>query len=208
MTALAGLLVAAAVAVVGLALSPTHFPRVVDPPDARGVRSTRRRTGFLRRRRHGRRRERAIDRAFPDMLDLFVVTVQSGHGPLDAIRSLRLLVHPLIDDVLERVLDRVERGERFVDALEAFTDALGPRGSTFVDTLTMTERSGLPLAPAVDRLADEARQHRRRIAESDAFQLPVRLSFPLVLCTLTSFVLVAIVPLLLGTLPSLETSSP
>ena len=161
-----------------------------------------------RARKRGRRRERAIARAFPDALDLFVVTVQAGYSPLEALRSLCPLVHPSIGEVFEVVIARVDRGGRFVDALSVITDALGPRGSAFVDTLTMTEQAGLPLGPAIERLADEARQHRRRLADADARQLPIRLSFPLVLCTLTSFVLVAIVPLLLGALTSFDRSSP
>ena len=55
-------------------------------------------------------------------------------------------------------------------------------------------------------MADEARQHRRRGAEAAARELPVRLSFPLVLCTLPAFVLVAIVPLLVGALSSLRST--
>ena len=155
-----------------------------------------------------RRRERIIDSVYPDALDLFVITVQAGYTPREAVDSVREVAHPLIGDVFQRVQQRAARGERFADALTSVTDALGPRGAAFVDTLTMTERAGLPIAPAVERLADDARQHRRRLAESAARQLPVRLSFPLVLCTLSSFVLVAIVPLLLGALTSFDGSSP
>jgi len=193
--------VSAAVSLVGLALRPRHPARTVTAPAIGG--SPRRQV-----RRQGRRREQTIARAFPDALDLFVVTVQAGFSPIEAIASLRPLVHPAIGDVFQLVTERIARGERSVDALSSVTDALGPRGSAFVDTLVMTERSGLPLAPALDRLADEARQHRRRLADADARQLPIRLSFPLVLCTLSSFVLVAIVPLLLGALTSFDRSSP
>jgi len=50
-----------------------------------------------------------------------------------------------------------------------------------------------------------ARQQRRRDSDAAARELPVRLAVPLVLCTLPSFVLLAIVPLLLGALSSLHT---
>jgi tight adherence protein C len=72
------------------------------------------------------------------------------------------------------------------------------------DSLIAADRYGLPLAPVLDRLADEARQHRRRIADANARQLPVRLSLPLVLCTFPSFVLLAVVPLLLAAFSSLN----
>jgi hypothetical protein len=134
--ALVAVVTATAVAVVGAALSPVRRA----PPGAR--------TGTARRAdahpRRARRRQRTIDRELPDLLDLFVVTVQAGYTPLDAISSLRPVVHPLLGTVLQTVLDRIGRGERFVDALTSFTDALGSHGASFVDTLTMTERAGCP----------------------------------------------------------------
>lgn len=153
-----------------------------------------------------RRRDQRLDQAFPDLLDLFVVTVQAGRLPLQAVGELRGIVDPVLTAGLDEVVARVDRGERFVEALAALVEAWGPRVLTFVATVAATERNGLPLAPALERLADEARQHRRRGAEAAARELPVRLSFPLVLCTLPAFVLVAIVPLLVGALSSLRSS--
>lgn len=150
-----------------------------------------------------RRRERALDRTFPDLLDLFVVAVQAGQLPLAAVDDLRSYTHPIVAEGLDEVIARVDRGDRFVDALDCLVDAWGPRALTFVATVGATERTGLPLAPALERIADDARRHRRHGAEAAARELPVRLSFPLVLCTLPAFVLVAIVPLLVGALSSL-----
>jgi tight adherence protein C len=103
------------------------------------------------------------------------------------------------------VVDRMAAGQRLADALGALNDGLGTIAEPLVDSLAAAERYGLPLAPVLDRLADEARSARRRQAEAAARQLPVRLAAPLVLCTLPSFVLLAIVPLLLGTFNSLHT---
>ena len=66
------------------------------------------------------------------------------------------------------------------------------------------DRDGLPLGPVLDRLADEARAARRRLGEAEARRLPVRLTFPLVTCTLPSFVLLAIAPAVLGALSTLR----
>jgi tight adherence protein C len=95
-------------------------------------------------------------------------------------------------------------GERFADALDRLSAHLGPIGQALVDSLAAADRYGLPLAPVLERLAFEARQQRRRDADAAARELPVRLAMPLVLCTLPSFVLLAIVPLLLGALSSLH----
>lgn len=163
--------------------------------------------GARRRRSTRRSQRRQLDQCLPDLLDLFVVTVRSGVLPREALEETgRALtdVHPMLADAVRGVTLRCHRGERFVEALHHLVDRLGPELVTFVAVVASTERDGLPLAPSLERLADEARQHRRRAAETAARELPVRLSFPLVLCTLPSFVLVAIVPLLVGALSSLR----
>lgn len=72
-----------------------------------------------------------------------------------------------------------------------------------MDSFAAADRYGLPLAPIVERLAAEARHQRRRRTEAVARQLPIRMAAPLVLCTLPSFVLLAVAPLLLAAISSL-----
>lgn len=160
--------------------------------------------GRTSRRRGQRRRTRAIDRQLPDAIDLFVLTVRAGFMPRDALRLLAPVVDRHIGEAFDAVLERVRHGERFPDALAELPARLGPAALTFADTLADAERTGLAIGPALGRLADDARHHRRRSAESAARELPVRLSIPLVVCTLPSFVLVAIVPLLLGTISAID----
>lgn len=154
----------------------------------------------------GTRRERVLDDAFPDALDLFVVSVQAGLLPQQALAHVADAVHPLVGRAFREVEARVDRGDRFVDALAILVDRLGTRALAFVATLSAGERTGMPIGPIVDRIADEARQHRRRLAESAARELPVKLAAPLVVCTLPAFCLVAIAPLLVGALSSLRLS--
>lgn len=158
----------------------------------------------ITRRRALSRRRRRVDLALPDALDLFVVAICAGHRPAECFTLLAPLVDPVLTPSWSAIVRRLERGDRLADAVAHLGDELGPNALAFAGTLTATDAAGLALAPAVDRLADEARQHRRRAADAAARELPVRLSFPLVLCTLPSFVLVAIVPLLLGAISSLR----
>ncbi len=86
----------------------------------------------------------------------------------------------------------------------ALVDELGPAARPIADGIAAAERYGLPLAPLLDTLSDQAHAARRRLAEAEARRLPVRLSFPLVVCTLPSFVLLAVVPAVMGTISSLR----
>ncbi|NHC44345.1 type II secretion protein F [Motilibacter sp. K478] len=58
--------------------------------------------------------------------------------------------------------------------------------------------SGAPLAPTVSRVADEQRAERRWRAEAAAARVGTRAALPLALCFLPAFVLVGVVPVVLG----------
>ncbi len=81
-----------------------------------------------------------------------------------------------------------------------------PGWAALIDLVASADRHGSPLAPMLESLAHEARSTRRRHHEADARRLPVRLSFPLVTCTLPSFVLLAIAPALIAALSSIDLS--
>lgn len=144
----------------------------------------------------------AVD--FPDALDLLVLCIRAGYLPAQAIVEIRPYVPPSLGSAFGAVIESVERGVRFADSLNQLATALGPIAQPLIDSLAAADRYGLPLAPVLERLSFEARQQRRRDTDASARELPVRLAMPLVICTLPSFVLLAIVPLLLGALSSLR----
>lgn len=162
-------------------------------------------TGLGLRRRAGTRA--ALD-ALPDLVELIVIAVRAGATPTAAVTASARFAPPVLAPVLGDVMHRLQRGQRLADALAAFGDALGPGAAAFVDALATADRYGLPLGPVLDRLAGDIRDERRRRAERHARTLPVRLAFPLVMCTLPSFVLIAIVPALLGAVSTLRGSAP
>ena len=155
--------------------------------------------------RQARRRHRAIADHYPDFLDLLVLTFNAGCNPLQAFRSLVDAVDQPFDGAIVELVRRVDSGARFVEALSVLPDRLGPIARPLVDSLALAERYGVPLASTLDRLSLEAHNQRRRHADAAARKLPIKLSFPLVTCTLPSFVLLSIVPLMAGTFSSLRT---
>lgn len=156
----------------------------------------------VRRRRH--RRQRKVDAALPDTVGLLVLILHAGATPVAAIRELRLLAPEAVLHGLDAVVHRLDRGQRLADALAELPRVLGPGARPLADGIAAAERDGLPLAPLLERLDADSRSARRRAAETDARRLPVRLSFPLVLCTLPSFLLLGIVPVLAGALESIH----
>jgi len=81
---------------------------------------------------------------------------------------------------------------------------LGPQVRPLAEALADSDRAGVPLGPALDLVAADARRERRHRAELIARRLPVQLCFPLVVCVLPSFVLLTVAPLLAGTVHALR----
>ncbi len=154
-----------------------------------------------------RRRREALD-ALPDLVELIVIAVRAGSTPTAAVTAAGRYAPAALAPVLADVDHRLQRGQRLADALAAVGEALGPEAAALVDALATADRYGLPIGPVLDRLADDIRDERRRRAERHARTLPVRLAFPLVMCTLPSFVLIAIVPALLGAVSTLRGNAP
>ena len=154
--------------------------------------------------RAARRTHRAAERAYPDAIEMIVLAVRAGYLPAAAMTMAGPHLAPAIRPAFAAVAARTATGERFADALSALPAALGPMTAPLADSFAAADRYGQPIAPVLERLATEARQRRRRHADTLARQLPVRMSAPLVLCTLPSFVLLAVVPLLLAAFSTLH----
>ncbi|HEY4331234.1 MAG TPA: type II secretion system F family protein, partial [Ilumatobacteraceae bacterium] len=124
-----------------------------------------------------------------------------------AFRSVTESSEPPFADALRHCVRRMDIGDGFAAGISELPASLGPLAQPLADALALSDRYGTPLAATLDRLADEARAQRRRAADATARQLPIKLSFPLVGCTLPAFVLLTIVPLMAGTLSSLQTTA-
>lgn len=159
----------------------------------------------VRRRARGRKRRAAAarDAALPELLELLVALIRAGCTPAEAVRRAADRAPASLLPALDRIVARLDRGQRFADAIVELSDAV-PAARPAVDLLATADRYGLALAPVLDRLADEARAQRRRIAESHARELPVRLAFPLVCCTLPSFAVLTVVPVVVASIGSLR----
>ncbi len=148
--------------------------------------------------------ERQLRSALPDAVDLLRLAVLAGATPRSAIAAVANHGEGAVADAFAEAQRRIDAGSALADELDRLSDSLGDLARPLLGVLRSAALDGAPLAPALDRLADELRADRRRHAEADARRLPVRMLFPLVCCALPALVLLAIVPLLVGTVRSLH----
>jgi tight adherence protein C len=157
-----------------------------------------------RRRQRAIAHRQAIAAALPDAIEFLVLIVHAGLSPTQAVLEAAQHAPAATRAGFAATAHRLQRGQGLGDALTALIDELGPAARPLADGIAAAERYGLPLAPVLDNLSEQAHAARRRLAEAEARRLPVRLSFPLVVCTLPSFALLAVVPAVLGTISSLR----
>lgn len=106
------------------------------------------------------------------------------------------------------VAHSLQSGHPLEDALRPLFESSEVAARALVDVVMQAERDGLPVLATVNRLSTETRTERRRLIDTRIRQLPTRLSVPLVLCVLPSFLLMSIVPLILASLSHLSISLP
>jgi Flp pilus assembly protein TadB len=154
-----------------------------------------------------RRHSRVVERELPGTIELLVLSIHAGLTPNQAIRELASSASESVRPAFVEIVHRMDRGEPFASAIVALPDWLGPRSVGLAEVIATADRYGLPLSQVLDQLSREARSTRRRLDEASARKLPIRLSFPLVFCTLPSFVLLAIAPAVIAALSSLGASA-
>lgn len=156
---------------------------------------------LARRRAHVRHRA-AVTRELPEVIDLLRLALAGGGSPRQATSALVGTQLGPVTRALDAVDQRLTQGWRYSDALEDVVAATTDDVRPLVRALTGAEHYGTELLPTLERLAGEARDKRRRLSQTAARRVPVRLLMPLVLCILPAFVLLTLVPTLASTFDS------
>ncbi len=153
--------------------------------------------GWLRRAEpaavRDRRRVRAA--ALPTSVDLLVACLRAGAGPVAAVRAVAAATPGSLRLDLERVARRLGHGAAPEEAWD-IGDAsdLRPLARVF----GRSAATGAPAADLLDSLAGDLRAERREAWLADARRLGTRSAAPLGLCFLPGFVLLGVVPIVIG----------
>lgn len=158
---------------------------------------------LLRRRRRRRPHHSDHHDAIAVLVDLYAAAARSGATVPLATTAIAPYVPGEVGAAWRRAAERVRSGEGTADALLGAADELGDEVRPLVDALVHDLRYGAPLGEALARIADQLRVERRFALEARVRRAPVVMMLPLTMCVLPAFVLLAIVPLVLGALSRL-----
>jgi len=150
-------------------------------------------------RRSVRRRQTAILRALPFVLDLLTLSVEAGLDFMAALRRCteRRTVDPLTEELL-RVVRETQVGTSRRDALRAMARRIDlPDVRAVVNSLVQADELGVSLGAILRIQADQVRNRRFERAEKLANEAPVKLLGPLMLFIFPSVFLILLGPVVL-----------
>lgn len=147
------------------------------------------------------RKTEEIRRGIPEVVGLLGVAASAGLNPHRSIQVVSELVNGPIAPLMARAGALARAGYTAAESLTSIAEASGlDEFRSMSRAFGASERQGAPLAPALRRLGRDLAEQRRRRAEAAARKAPVRVLFPLVVCVLPAFVLLAVVPVFVDTL--------
>ena len=94
----------------------------------------------------------------------------------------------------------IHMGEPLHASPQPLVTQFGSVAIGLVESICSAYADGAPMAATVERISQDAREQRRRANEVRVRQLPTRLTIPVVMCVLPSFLLLTITPLMASAL--------
>ena len=122
--------------------------------------------------------------------------------------SLRAAVEAWAQESDQALHQILLRGEPLSTALQEFAHRHSGGSHHLVQVLLEADRDGLPVIHTISRLSLEMRTHRRHQADIRIRQLPTKLTLPIVLCVLPSFIFLTVIPIVLANLSQFTLSPP
>ncbi len=154
-----------------------------------------------------KRRQKEMQRALPDALDMLVVSVEAGLGLNQALVRVAEEVDrlsPVLSEQLALVNLEIRAGTPREEALRNLGERTGLDDLiSLVAMLIQTDRFGTSVAQALRIHAETMRTKRRQRAEEAAAKTTIKLIFPLVFCVFPAMFVVILGPAVLQIIQAL-----
>jgi tight adherence protein C len=155
-----------------------------------------------------RRRQKEMQRALPDALDMLVVSVEAGLGLNQALVRVAdeiFRLSPVLSEQMTLVNLEIRAGTAREEALRNLADRTGLADiGSLTGMLIQTDRFGTSVAQALRIHADTMRTKRRQRAEEAAAKTTIKLIFPLVFCIFPALFVVILGPAMIQIMEALK----
>ena len=143
----------------------------------------------------GQKRQAKLQNLLPDAIDMLTICVEAGMGFDAAMTQVaRNTTGPLAAE-FARSLQEMQIGKSRSQALRAMVDRTSvPELRTFVSAVVQGSELGIPVAQVLREQAKDMRVRRRQRAEGRAQQVPVKITFPLILCLFPALIIIVVGP--------------
>ena len=148
-----------------------------------------------------KKRQKEMQKALPDALDMLVVSVEAGLGLNQALVRVSeeiYRVSPVLSEQLALVNLEIRAGTSREEALRNLAERTGLQDiSSLVGMLIQTDRFGTSVAQALRVHSETMRTKRRQRAEEAAAKTTIKMVFPLVFCIFPALFVVILGPALI-----------
>jgi len=143
----------------------------------------------------GLKRQQRIPVAMPDALDLLTICVESGLGFDAALAQVARNIDGPIAAEFARVLQEMQFGKSRTEAMRAMAERCPVTElQSFVTALIQSTELGIPVGDILREQSKEMRIRRRQRAEEAAQKVPVKITFPLILCLFPALLVAVLGP--------------
>ncbi len=126
-------------------------------------------------------RQKEIQKALPDLLDLLLVSVEAGLSFTMSLKRVAEQETGALGKEFARALEEMRLGRAHEESLRGIVKRTGvPDLSSFISAVIQSEQLGSNIAKALRVQASSMRQKRRQRAEEAAMKAPIKMLFPLV----------------------------
>lgn len=147
------------------------------------------------------RRNRAILRLLPEVIDLLFLCIGAGLDFLGALNKVLAVKgfrrEPLIEE-LSVVMQEIRLGKRRSEALRAMAKRANVQElASFVRTMVQADRMGTPIREVLSVHSEDIRLQRFMRAERAALKAPIKILVPLIFCIMPSVGIIVGAPIFL-----------
>jgi tight adherence protein C len=144
-----------------------------------------------------RHRHAKVEYELPELVDLLVVTVESGLGFSGALQVASTRVKGPLGDELRLSMQEQTMGLSVEDALRnMLARCETPSMRAFVRSVLQGETLGVSIGQIMRNLAEEMRKRRKAAAEERAQKAPIKILFPLIFLIFPAMFIVLLGPAL------------